>query len=355
MNISLNKMKNLETRDQVLKVLGYSDKIPLKYLDLKKIIDEHDKNQSNVINNNSKNKKKPINITSNIEITKSSIDIFNITENKSKNDYNNKLRETIICNIINKQIPEEYYKDEKWIKLRNEVTEYLKKLKSDYKNVKCIIKAGRKFNYDFEIIFDDDKKNVYKIEWKSNAESINDTPQFVSPMKPSQYLSNNYEEYYYTTYVVDLLKNYDFDIPNKEDYMKQIHSDKPKCVQKLQEAYYKGCKSSSKFSNKEEDINFYKKAKNIAKISIENFIKNTDLNYVKLTNYLLESQKNKYYMLYKNNKIYLENINIDNYKIISYIKTKNSYIATTETGFQIKILLRWKNGNGIAFPAFQIS
>ena len=125
MNISLNKMKNLETRDQVLKVLGYSDKIPLKYLDLKNIIDEHDKNQSNVINNNSKNKKKPINITSNIEITKSSIDIFNITENKSKNDYNNKLRETIICNIINKQIPEEYYKDEKWIKLRNEVTEYL--------------------------------------------------------------------------------------------------------------------------------------------------------------------------------------------------------------------------------------
>jgi len=285
-----------------------------------------------------------------------SIEIFYITKNRSKNDKNNKIRETIISNIINNLIPEEFYNDEKWKNLKNEVSKFLRQLKPNYKNVKCIIKAGRKFNYDFEIIFDGDNKNIYKVEWKSNAECVNDTPQFVSPMKPSQYLSNNYEEYYYTNHLSDLLNNYDyFDIPNKEDYVKQIHSDKPKCMKSIQDKYYKGSKKSSKFTNLQDDINFYKKAKNIAENSIENFIKNTDLNYVKLTNYLLESQKNKYYMLYKNNKIYLENINIDNYKIISYVKTKNSYIATTETGFKIKILLRWKNGNGIAFPAFQIS
>jgi hypothetical protein len=32
----------------------------------------------------------------------------------------------------------------------------------------------------------------------------------------------------------------------------------------------------------------------------------------------------------------------------------NGYVATSESGSKIKILLRWKNGNGIAFPAFQI-
>ena len=31
------------------------------------------------------------------------------------------------------------------------------------------------------------------------------------------------------------------------------------------------------------------------------------------------------------------------------------YIATTKTGLKLKILLRWKNCNGIAYPAFQIS
>jgi len=32
----------------------------------------------------------------------------------------------------------------------------------------------------------------------------------------------------------------------------------------------------------------------------------------------------------------------------------NGYVATSKSGNKIKILLRWKNGNGIAFPAFQI-
>ena len=60
-------------------------------------------------------------------------------------------------------------------------------------------------------------------------------------------------------------------------------------------------------------------------------------------------------MLYKNGEIYLEKIDTKNYKIISYEKDTNRYIATTQKGNKLKILLRWKNGNGIAYPAFQIS
>ena len=49
--------------------------------------------------------------------------------------------------------------------------------------------------------------------------------------------------------------------------------------------------------------------------------------------------------------------NSKNYEIISYIKEPElqRYVATTKTGIVLKILLRWKNGNGIAYPAFQIS
>ena len=74
-------------------------------------------------------------------------------------------------------------------------------------------------------------------------------------------------------------------------------------------------------------------------------------------NYLLSSQNNKIYMLYKNGKIYSQCINRENYEITSYKKEPQlqRYLATTKTGIQLKILLRWKNGNGIAFPAFQIS
>ena len=166
-------------------------------------------------------------------------------------------------------------------------------------------------------------------------------PQIASPTKPSQYLSNNYEEYYYNNYLLDLLSNYELDIPNKEDYMKQIHSDKPKCMEKIKEKY-------------NNDSNFNKKTKEISSLSIEKHIQNTDLNIIKINEYLLKTQNEKIYMLYKNKKLKLQKIQPNNYKIISYIKSKNSYIATTEAGSTLTILLRWKNGNGIAFPAFQI-
>jgi len=280
---------------------------------------------------------------------------FHCSNCLSNNDINNKDRETIICNIINNNIPEDFYKNIKWANLKKQILNYLEKLKPNYKKVECRQKGGRKYKYDFDIIFDNDKQNIYKIEWKNNAVCINDTPQFVSPMKPSQYMSSSYEKYYYDNWLPKLLDNSNFDMPDENDYMKQIHSTEPECIKSIQEKYYKGSKQSSKFTNIQEDIDFYRKSNSISKNSIENFIKNTDLDYNKLTNYLLETQKNKYYMLYKNGEIHLENINTENYKILSYIKESNRYVATTQTGIKLNILLRWKNGNGIAYPAFQIS
>ena len=60
-------------------------------------------------------------------------------------------------------------------------------------------------------------------------------------------------------------------------------------------------------------------------------------------------------ILYKKGKFYKQIIDNNNYKINSYKKNKNKFIAKTYDGNTINILLRWKNGNGIAFPAFQIS
>ena len=42
-------------------------------------------------------------------------------------------------------------------------------------------------------------------------------------------------------------------------------------------------------------------------------------------------------------------------ELVSYEKDRNRFIANNKQGEKIKILLRWKNGNGIAYPAFQIS
>ena len=63
-------------------------------------------------------------------------------------------------------------------------------------------------------------------------------------------------------------------------------------------------------------------------------------------------------MMYSKNKFHYQIPNMDDYSIQSYIvdpKNKNRFICETKSGKQMYVLLRWKNGNGIAFPAFQIS
>ena len=118
-----------------------------------------------------------------------------------------------------------------------------------------------------------------------------------------------------------------------------------------------GCKRSSKFTNNQNDIDFYNSSNKASQESIRNFITEYDLNIDKLTEYLLQTQKNKIYMLYKNNHFTLETVDLNNYTIIHVEKDPEHYryLATSASGKKLKILMRWKNGNGIAYPAFQIS
>lgn len=295
------------------------------------------------------------------ELNYYSIDKF-IVSTKNNNDNNNKIRENIIGAIINGEIPTDFYKySYRWKNLQKGINNFILELLTDKKiddeitSINCIYKGGRSFHYDFTIQIN--KTIEFNLEFKFNATNINDTPQFVSPMKPSQYLSSSYEEYYYDNYLIKLSNLGNLPMPDRDEYLNTIHSTNPVCVRDYQNKYYNGCKSSSQFSNKEDDIKFYNYAIKISKESIKNFIENTELNIEKLTNYLKGTQQDKIYMLYKNNKFHIEYVDIDNYEIVEYKKnsSKSTYLAKTKTGKQIKILLRWKNGNGIAYPAFQIS
>ena len=293
----------------------------------------------------------------NNEISYNSIHSFT-ARNRSDNDENNKKREQLICAVINKNIPREYYKySPRWYNLKKAIKSYIRKL-CRYKNIArcdnvvCIHKAGRNHKYDLEIKINNIE--VFNVEFKFNAVCVNDAPQFISPMKPSQYMNASYEEYYYDNYLIQLSNNYNLSIPTREVYLNKIHNNKPRCMALYQEKYYRGCNSSSRYSGDMNDIEFYKTAKEKSDESIANFISMSELNIDSLSDHLLNTQRDKCYMLYRDGHINLENINQDNYIITHYRKDRNRFIATTRTGRELKILLRWKNGNGIAFPAFQI-
>ena len=303
-----------------------------------------------------------------IKYNRSIIDYYSINSfivsKKNKNHMKNSVRENIIGAIINEKVPDIYFKySNRWKSMREKIIDYIHKIfvkkenkRIDYiYKIACNHKGGRKNYSDFKIIINEDIE--FNVEFKFNAIDIKDAPQFISPMKPSQYLSNSYEEYYYEKYLKELSKKYNIKLPDKDEYLSKIHSPTPECVKDYQYKYYSGCKTSSRFSGEKDDIKFYEDFKNKSKDSIRTFIEDNDLNIDKLSEYLQKSQKDKYYMLYKNDSFHLSQSDINDYKLKSFYKKPkiSSYIAITENNKEIKILLRWKNGNGISYPSFQIS
>jgi hypothetical protein len=281
---------------------------------------------------------------------------------RSSNDNNNKIRENIIYCMGH--IDNDYFDDpiygSQWLKLKTDFDNKIRAICPTYHSYTIKHKAGRGHNYDYLIsFFDVDKQKIAeeKLEFKFNASSIDEAPQFVSPMKPSQYLSRAFEEYYYDNYLITLLQEFVLPIPDRELYLKSIHNNKPKCMEEAQLLYYQGCKQSSKFTGTEQAINFYQRCNESSRECIKNFINLTELDSEKLTQYLIASQDKKNYILYKNNEFHIETSNSDDYTIVSYSKNaeRSRYEAVTKNGKTIHILLRWKNGNGIAYPAFQIS
>jgi hypothetical protein len=287
----------------------------------------------------------------------------NTQSSKSDNDSDNKIRENIIANM--NYIDNDYFSDviygAEWFRLKEKFDESMKKICPTYFQYKIKHKAGRKNNYDFEITFLNEKQQELKkikLEFKYNASTVDEAPQFVSPMKPSQYLQNSFEEYYYEKYLVSLFNKFELEIPEKSIYLKTIHSDKPACVRSAQQLYYQGAKRSSKYTGQEKALEFYNDANRVSQECINDFIKNNDLNIYGLSEYLLKSQKEKIYLLYKNGSFFIQSSNTnDDFIIESYVKKPEKFIyeAITKSNKKLNILLRWKNGNGIAYPAFQIS
>lgn len=287
------------------------------------------------------------------------INCFFNKNKRNKNDEFNKKREDIICKLFNDEITEEFLnKSRRWTLIKKNINEYTKKLHPNkIENIKCKKKAGRGNHNDFNLYIN---RKKYKVEFKYNVNKITDAPQFSSPMEPSKYMVNNdeisYPSFFYDNYL-EKITNYDgINMPDRQTYLKNIHNENPSCIEELQKKYYRGAPKSSKFTNLENDKKFYEFCKKTSEDSIKKYLEMSDLDIVGLTEYLYSTQEEKNYMLYYNNNFFLEKPNLDDFNIVSYEKDCEHYryICKTKNKKILYVLLRWKNGNGIAFPAFQI-
>ncbi len=317
-----------------------------------------------------------INIKINNEIINLNIGIINIFDikikhTKDKNDYNNKIREYLICCIINNQIPESWYKYHyKWNLIKIQLDIFLKKLINNltYKSIECVCKGGRNFNYDFDIIFtlEDNSELIKKIEFKFGCDKIDKYPQFLSLSTKDNCL---YADYFYDNFVDNISRLYNLDYIEKKNYIKNIYGinynnnnwfkflyEKDKYIEKISKENVNLNNEVKEFVSKNEEFN------KLVELSINNFIMiySYNLNFEDLTNKFLKTQKDKEYMCYKGDFYYdyIDKKELSIKKISGFKgskKYKNTIVLETYCDTKIYMFLRWKNHYGILNPAWQIS
>ena len=352
---------------KVDKILADEDYIAMGSTDLKELrrleVARPNKNRKHLID--SLDKRISPKTSDNIviqDIVIQDIDLFHGQHSKNCNDKNNSKRERIIKSFAHgNMFPESEHWSDTYNKFNKCIISHLGPKLVEY-SYEIICKAGRRNHYDFLITFSGGNNNFiseHKIEFKNNASCVNDCPQFVSPMYPSTFFNGSYESLFYRDYLSDIFLKVGGIKPTEEVYLKQIHRTTPECMSGIQEAYYKGSPQSSKYTGSAPDIANYKFMKEQSSLSIDEYLKKFSLDIPKMNTYLLSSQKDKKYMLWSGSDFNYQEVDEDDYTIDSdievSIKNKNTLVYKTKSNKDIKIMLRWKNGNGVAFPALQIS
>ena len=283
--------------------------------------------------------------------------VFGQASNKCKNDSANKMRENIICAIINNKIPKKYYENSNdWRNMKKHlitIIEDVFELKKYFK-ITCTKIAGRKANFDFSISIYMTKILYMKknIEFKFNAKSITKAPQFLSL---ASNFNTSYAEYVYDTYNQELTQVYELPHISRVDYLKYIH-----------QTDYSKHEWFNKLKKQETNIKKKSIKKKIVDKSIHEYLTN-NINKIDIAQFnekLYLSQKNKNFIMYcpitKN--FYADVITDSELTIVSmHLNIKKNNLCnniicdTLNPNTKLVMLLRWKNTNGILFPAWQIS
>jgi hypothetical protein len=272
-----------------------------------------------------------------------------VASSKADNDAFNLQRELVIAAIINDDVPHTYFAiSKRWTKMRNGVITFVNDMVAKtnpgvtINTIACEHKAGRKNNNDLALVINDTIR--YRLEFKFNAKCVDACPQFVSPYKPSVYLDRSFEEWFYDTHLPKIAVFGGLAIPSRDVYLSTINNNKVECMTEFKAKY-------------KVDREFNKCCKQVDKVAIKDFIKHSSLSIEALSNYLQASQHNKHYMCYCDGMFHYDKLDDALYVLdpkVSVGKESTNYIATCSNGAKLEVKLRFKNGCGLQFPAFQI-
>jgi len=275
---------------------------------------------------------------------------------RAKNDANNKVREEILHALSEGKIPAEFYQDAtngtKWTHIKEGFHEKIHELcPLEFDTFKMKRKGGRNFHYDFDVEYLLSGVLVYsvKLEFKFGTKSIYKLPEIYQ--KPTDWDIINgpsYHEYFYDNFLPQILA-LDPEAPSlieRDVYIKLVMIVNSKTLpffHYLREA--KGIESVKRNA--------------LIKKSIADYLKEygAEIDLAKFNRTIADTQGGKQYLLYDpvSKAFYLEQADFSTSSLVYGGVVKNHTIIVNSGKHQFKLLLRWKNTNGILKPAWQVS
>lgn len=290
-------------------------------------------------------------------LNENDLELFFNKYSKNINDKINKKREFLFIKLINDELK---INDRKYRNLKKNIINELSLFcNKKYNNLSCEIKAGRNYNYDFDLFYynnDDVVKNI-KLEFKYGCNKITNYPEFLSLYCSSfnAFLDKDYIKYYYD---------------NLDDFIESFPIEKQQELKKNKPTYSEFLKivNDAKYKHKFQNLihEYSKKTTNnegfkkFINQQISDFLKGLkveDLKFDDMKKVVLEKQKDKVFLFINEGNVYSEIID-DKIEITEKMKIKNNntiVFDSTKENYSVEWLLRWKNHKGCSGPAWQIS
>jgi hypothetical protein len=283
--------------------------------------------------------------------------VFFKKSTRAENDIVNKLRESILIDVINRPSLIDTFKSTSYYNQWNMVQTNFRDILTTSIPIShtCVVKkmAGRSHNYDFLIQYYNEA-NVTHTK-KVKCEFKYGTSIFSYPQMASIYIKNNtfnmvksgpsYIEYWYTHYLDDFISELNVTKPPFDEYLKTINSTTYKTD--LQNALYTIYKSS--------DTRLQRRLHRIVDRSITAYLQQLTCHslHFKDIEKLIQLQMDKLFVFCENGHFRAERLcNITTTS--STIRFSHNSIVIDVGTFVISALLRWKNYKGCAGPAWQI-
>jgi len=289
----------------------------------------------------------------------SDIELFYIRSPRHKNDEYNKKRENILCAIGNHQIPSSYLSDtiykEKWDSIIHNFNKCISELYDGdgmYDFIQVLKKAGRHYNFDFSISFllGGECLQVKSIEFKY-GKSIFKYPQFLSlyiTNSKSNFVTKSFIDFWYDNYLDEYLSYIDqLSKPCLPEYKRMINDTVGN------HTFIHELKKTMELRNRHDKL----RMDTVVNQCISDFIMDVDFDIHKLQS-IFNVQNDKIFVCCSDGEFTTQTLsNYLNLSNVSITRKHNCIVITNrDPGYscKIKLLLRWKNGKGVAGPAWQI-